>query len=129
MVETSKERPPILVASFSQQSDVQTALQELHTLGIGLDFIGIKFGAEEMNGNNPRPREVHLLSVLAPRRLAEGARSVLQRCGALAVDEHVRLGNPNGHVPHPGTLEDRDMKLPLGLEYPDTKLRRKAAES
>jgi hypothetical protein len=75
------------------------------------------------------PSEASLLSVLAPRRLTEDVRAILTAHGASMIDDHHAVSPIFGSVPHPGTLEDHDLKLPMGLEFPDNNVRRAKAAS
>jgi len=112
---TEKEAP-ILAAEFPGERELWAAVRALEERRIGRDFIGVFIGE---NGYEPDgAATVHLLSVLAPSRLHEELRAALRGCGATAVGSPREIAGRHGVVPHPGVLEDHDMKLPMGPEYP-----------
>jgi hypothetical protein len=112
-----KKEAPILVAEFPGEKALSKALKALEEQGVGRDFIGVLITEDghEPNGQ----RWLHLLSVLAPSRLHEGIRSAFVQSGATAVGSPKEMADNHGPIPHPGAFEDHDMKLPMGLEYPD----------
>jgi glutamate synthase (NADPH/NADH) small chain len=108
------ERPArILVGAFPEERQLREALQALEAKGIGLDFLGALIKEED-------DRQINLLSVRLLRHRREEVDEILRRHGATVVGEPADLEPIYGHTPHPGALEDRDLKLPLGREYPDT---------
>ncbi len=133
MTAEKKQPAPVLVAVFPSEGPARAAVAALEEKGVGLDFIGLRLGAMPINGyaalEDGGPSEASLLSVLAPRRLTEDVRSVLAAHGASLIDEHHAVSPIYGSVPHPGTLEDHDLKMPMGLEFPDNKVRRPEAVS
>lgn len=134
MTNEKRQPVPVLVAVFRADGKAEQAVAALKEKGIGPDFIGLRLGATPVNGHAAAPgeeglSEASLLSVLAPRRLIEDVRAIFSAHGASLVDEHHRVAPIFGSVPHPGTLEDHDLKLPMGLEFPDNKIRRPKAAS
>jgi hypothetical protein len=131
MTKEKKQPIPVLVAVFSSEGPAREAVAALGDKGVGRDFIGLRLGAEPVNGyaavTGAELSEASLVSVLAPSRLIEDVRAVLTAHGASIIDEHRAVSPIYGSVPHPGTLEDRDLKLPMGLEFPDSKFRRPKA--
>jgi hypothetical protein len=129
---TEKKKPaPVLVAVFPSERPAWEAVAALEKKGVGRDFIGLRLGAMPVNGyaavEEIGPSKSSLLSVLAPSRLTEDVRTVLTAHGASMIDEHRAVAPIFGSVPHPGTLEDHDLKLPMGLEFPDNSVRRARA--
>ncbi len=98
-------------------------MRQLEEGRIGRDFIGVLIGEDGREPNGQR--ELHLVSVLAPSRLHEEIRDAFGRCGAEVVGDRKEMASRYGVVPHPGALEDHDMKLPMGSEFPGPKARRK----
>lgn len=134
MTEEKKQPVPVLVAVFPADGLVREAVAALEEKGVGRDFIGLRLSATPVNGyagafESGELSEASLVSVLAPKRLIEDVRAVLTAHGASAIDEHHAISPLFGSVPHPGTLEDHDLKLPMGLEFPDSKVRRPKAAS
>jgi hypothetical protein len=131
MTEQKKQPAPVLVAVFPSEEPAREAVAALEKKGVGRDFIGLRLGATPVNGyaalEEIDPSESSLLSVLAPRRLTEDVRAILTAHGASMIGEHHAVSPIFGSVPHPGTLEDHDLKLPMGLEFPDNKVRRAKA--
>ncbi len=118
---------PILVAAFPDQGKLWKSVDRLRELGISSEFIGVFIGA---NGARPgHPHELHLVSAFAPSRLHEEIRAVFIGCGAADVGYPPEMRESYGSVPHPGAIEDHDLKLPLGMEYPDTVRRRTPANA
>ncbi|MBI2913600.1 MAG: hypothetical protein HYY03_06740 [Chloroflexi bacterium] len=112
---TEKEAP-ILAAEFPGERELWAAVRALEERWIGRDFIGVFIGE---NGHEPGgPRTLHLLSVLAPSRLHEEIRVAFSECHATAVGGPREIAARHGVLPHPGAIEDREMKLPMGAEYP-----------
>lgn len=109
------KQPPILVAAFSGERQLQEALVRLEERKIGRDFIGAYIGENGHNGHGPS--DLFLISVLAPSRLQEDIKASFQECGALSVGGVAEMRAAYGIVPHPGALEYREMKLPMGDEY------------
>ncbi len=120
---TRKKEAPILVAEFPGERQLWVAVQALEERKIGRDFIGVLISEDghEPNGQ----RKVRLLSVLAPNRLHEEIRSTFAQCGATAIGSPREMTERHATIPHPGAIEDRDMKLAMGLEYPDTRRARR----
>jgi len=118
MATTAKEAP-ILVAEFPDEKQLWATVHVLEEHKIGRDFIGVLISEDghESNGH----RGLHLLSVLAPSRLHEEIRGAFAQHGATAVGSPREMLGRHGVIPHPGAIEDHDMKLPMGLEYPDNR--------
>jgi hypothetical protein len=131
MAQAKKQLAPVLVAVFPDEGPAREAVAALEERGVGRDFIGLRLGAEPVNGyaavTGAELSEASLVSVLAPSRLMEDVRAVLTAHGASIIDEHHAVAPIYGSVPHPGTLEDHDLKFPMGLEFPDSKVRRPKA--
>lgn len=116
---TTQKEAPILAAEFPDERQLWRAVQALEERKIGRDFIGVFIGE---NGHTPDgPKELHLISVLAPSRLHEEIRTAFSECGATAVGNPNLISERHGVVPHPGAFEDHDMKLPMGEEFPRPK--------
>ena len=116
-VDTSeKQAPPILVAAFKEEHQLLSALASLDERRIGRDFIGVFVGEGEFGVNGGGP--LHLLSVLAPRRLHDEIRASFSSSGAETVGDVPEMRAIYRTVPHPGALDYYDMKLPMGAEYP-----------
>ncbi len=116
---TGEKEAPILVAEFPGERQLWEAVRALEERRIGRDFIGVLISED---GHEPNAeREIRLLSVLAPSRLHEEIKGAFAQCGAKAVGNPRQMLGRHGVIPHPGALEDRDMKLPMGREYPDTR--------
>ncbi len=113
---TEKQAPPILVAAFKKESQLLSALASLEEHQIGRDFVGV-FVGEAGFGVNGGGR-LHLLSVLAPRRLHDEIRGSFSSSGAEAVGDAAEMRPIYRTIPHPGALDYFDMKLPMGAEYP-----------
>lgn len=120
---TPKREPPILVAEFAGEEQLWRAVQALEERKIGRDFIGVLITEDGHESNGER--WLHLLSVLAPSRLHEEIRSAFSQSGATAIGKPKEMVDRHGVVPHPGAVEDHDMKMPMGLEYPDVKSARR----
>lgn len=133
MTAEKKQPAPVLVAVFPSEGPAWEAVVALEKKGVGRDFIGLRLGAMPVNGyaalEDAGPSEASLLSVLAPRRLTEDVRAILTAHGASMIDDHHAVSPIFGSVPHPGTLEDHDLKLPMGLEFPDNMVHRAKAAS
>jgi len=124
---TTEKEAPIVVAAFPGEGQLWQAVQALEERRIGHDFIGVLISEDGLKPNGSKAngaRMLHLLSVLAPRRLHEEIRSAFVQCGAMAIGGAKEMAGLYGVVPHPGAREDHDMKLPMGLEYPETRRRR-----
>lgn len=107
--------PPILVAAFSTEGQIGEVILALMRSNVSPDFIGAFVG----EGNN-QPHEgskLNLVSVLAPRRLHEKIIAILREHGAEAIGDVAAMSALYGHVPHPGSREDGEVKLPTGPEY------------
>lgn len=115
----AEKAPPILVAAFKHEGQLRAALASLEARHIGRDFIGVFVGegAFGVNGGGP----LHLLSVLAPRRLHDEIRASFSGSGAEAVGDVAEMRAIYRTVPHPGAFDHYDMKLPMGTEYPQPK--------
>jgi hypothetical protein len=112
---TQEKQPPILVAAFPEEGQMEGALKDLMERKIGPDFIGAFVGESDYAGNSLR--RLHLLAVLAPRRLHEDIAAVFRERGAEAVGEVAAMRARYGQVPHPGCLDYQEMKVPMGPEY------------
>ncbi len=110
---------PFLTASFPDERSLWCAVAALQERKIGPDLIGVLIG--EAGDASRGDSRVHLASTLVPRRLHEEVRSAFLSCGATFVGNVRELAQRYGRVPHPGVVEDHDLKLPMGLEYPDTR--------
>ena len=120
---TPKKEAPILVAELPGERQLWVAVQALEERKIGRDFIGVLISED---GHEPSGQgEVYLLSVLAPNRLHEEIRSTFAQCGATAIGSPKEMAGRYATIPHPGAFEDREMKLPMGLEYPDARRARR----
>src|SRR3990170_6083148 len=98
-VDTSeKQAPPILVAAFKEEGQLLSALASLEERRIGRDFIGVFVGAGEFGVNGGGP--LHLLSVLAPRRLHDEIRASFSSSGAEAVGDVAEMRAVYRTVPH-----------------------------
>lgn len=116
MVTAEKKEAPILAAQFPTERELWTAVRALEERRIGRDFIGVFIGE---NGHEPDgPATIHLVSVLAPSRLHEEIKATFAQCGATAVGGPREIAGRHGIIPHPGAIEDREMKLPMGQDYP-----------
>lgn len=114
--EKTEKEAPILAAEFPGERELWAAVRALEERRIGRDFIGVFIGE---NGHEPDgPGTLHLLSVLAPSRLHEEIKEAFASCGATTVGGPKEFSARHGVVPHPGALEDHEMKLPMGQEYP-----------
>lgn len=111
-----KQAPPVLVAAFNSESQLQSALASLEERRIGPDFIGVFVGEAGFGVNGGGP--LYLLSVLAPRRRHDEIRASFSGSGAEAVGDVAQMRAIYRTVPHPGASERHDMKLPMGAEYP-----------
>lgn len=111
MVEQSTRPARVLVGVFPDESQLRIALEGLEAMGIASDFIGAIIKDDQS-----------LLSVKVPAGRHEEVRSLLQRFGVttMGVGEPAELEPHYGPIPHPGIIEDHDLKLPLGREYPTT---------
>jgi hypothetical protein len=116
---TTEKQAPILVAEFPGERQLWGAVQALEERGFGRDFIGVLNSEDGLEPNGPK--WLHLLSVLAPRRRHEEIRSAFAQCGATAIGNPKEMAGRHAAIPHPGAFEDHDMKLPMGLEYPDAR--------
>jgi hypothetical protein len=116
---TTEKEAPILVAEFPGERQLWGAVQALEECGIGRDFIGVLISEDGLETEGPQ--WIHLLSVLAPRRRHEGIRGEFAQCGATAIGSPKEMTARHGVIPHPGAFEDHDMKLQMGLEYPDAR--------
>ncbi|MDP2950733.1 MAG: hypothetical protein Q8P22_14530 [Chloroflexota bacterium] len=116
---TEKQVPPILVAAFKEESQLLSALASLEEQQIGRDFIGVFVGEAAFGVNGGHP--LHLLSVLAPRRLHDEIRGSFSSSGAEAVGGAAEMQALYRTIPHPGALDYYDMKLPMGAEYPQAR--------
>ncbi len=106
---------PIVVAAFADHEQVDAAVARLEALKVRRDLIGV---CTSVNGHNGHSREhVHLLSVLAPSRIHGDVESLLFQCNALYVGGAAEMRAAFGLIPHPGVLEDRGTKLPMGSDY------------
>jgi len=115
LVVQPRRKLPIVVAAFADHEQVDAAVARLEALKVRRDLIGV---CTSVNGRNGHGRErVHLLSVLAPSRLNGDVERLLVRCNALSVGSAAEMRAAFGVIPHPGVLEDRDMKLPMGSDY------------
>ncbi len=116
---------PILVAAFDCEEKLWASVSGLKEKGIGPEFIGVYIGG---NGVIPGHHgDMYLVSAFAASRLHDDIRSVFASCGASEFGGPQEMRASHGTVPHPGSIEDRDLKLPLGMEYPDTVRRRTPA--
>ncbi len=107
------ERPArILVAAFREAGHVRRTLETLQSRGFDPDFLGaiIKDDGEHAS----------LLSVRVFQGKQQEVADLLRQCGAIEVGEPADLGAKYGRAPHPGAVEDKDLKMPLGREYPAT---------
>lgn len=120
-IDTAEKQAPILVAAFGEEAQLLSALASLEERRIGRDFIGVFVGEAGFGVNGGGP--LHLLSVLAPRRLHEEIRESFSGSGAEAVGGVAQMRAAYGTIPHPGALEHYDMKLPMGAEYPQLRRR------
>ena len=118
---TEKQAPPILVAAFKEESQLLSALASLEEHRIGRDFIGVFVGEAGFGINGGGP--LHLLSVLAPRRLHEQIKDSFSSNGAEAIGDVAEMRAMYRTIPHPGALDYHDMKLPMGAEYPQPRRR------
>lgn len=112
---TGEKQPPVLVAAFTEEAQMEGALKALAERKVGPDFIGAFVGENGYEANGVH--RLHLLSVLAPRRLHEEIAAAFREHGAQAVGDVATMRAAFGHVPHPGSLDYQDMKLPMGPEY------------
>ncbi len=113
---TEKHDPPVLVAAFKEEGQLMSALASLEERRIGRDFIGVFVGEAGFGINGGGP--LHLLSVLAPRRLHDEIRDSFSSSGAEAVGDVAEMRAIYRTIPHPGALDYYDMKLPMGEEFP-----------
>ncbi|HLB12052.1 MAG TPA: NAD(P)-dependent oxidoreductase [Dehalococcoidia bacterium] len=107
------ERPArILVGAFRDAAYVRRTLQTLQSRGIDPDFMGaiIKDDGEHAN----------LLSVRVLQGRQKEVSDLLRQCGAIEIGEPSDLESKYGRTPHPGCVEDKELKMPLGREYPAT---------
>lgn len=121
VVESTEKAPPILVAAFKEEHQLLSALTDLEERRIGRDFIGVFVGEGALGVNGGGP--LHLLSVLAPRRLHEEIKAAFSSSGAEAVGDPAGMRAIYRTVPHPGAWDYHDMKLPMGAEYPQPRRR------
>ena len=110
-----QKQPPVLVAAFTEEAQMEGALKALAERKVGPDFIGAFVGENGYEAGVPR--SLHLLSVLAPRRLHEEIAAAFREHGAQDVGDVAAMRALYGHIPHPGSLDYQDMKLPMGPEY------------
>lgn len=107
------ERPArIIVGVFSEGAHVHRTMETLRSRGIAPDFMGaiIKDGKEHAN----------LLSVRVFQGKQKEIADLLRQLGAIEVGEPADLESKYGRTPHPGAIEEKDLKMPLGREYPAT---------
>lgn len=116
---TTEKQAPVLVAEFPGELELWTAVRALEERRIGRDFIGVFVGENGHQGDGPT--EMFLLSVLAPSRLHDQISDAFVHSGATATGTVTEMARRHGLVPHPGAIEDRELKLPMGSEYPDVK--------
>ena len=111
---------PIVVAAFASEDELWRAVALVEEHKIGRDFIGVFIG--ESGG-----QVMYLVSVFVPSRLHKEVGEVFQTCAAMKVgfgdEARIIWGR---HVPHPGVMEDHDMKFPMGDDYPANRNRRPA---
>lgn len=121
-LETTQKTPPVLAAAFGDQAGLERAVSLLQARRILPDFIGVYVGEDDWRDGEGA---VHLLSVLAPSRLHAEIRQSFLECGAGSIGSAAEIRGEFGFVPHPGSWEQQEMKLPTGLEYPLARLRRR----
>ncbi len=121
---TPKKEAPVLVAEFPEETKLWEAVRALEERKIGRDFIGVLISENEHDEPNGQ-KEVHLLSALAPRRLHEEIRSDFVRFEATDIGNPREMAARHGAIPHPGAFEDHGMKLPMGLEFPNARRKRR----
>lgn len=125
MVATEKAAP-ILVAAFPTEEQLWSGVKALENNRIGRDFIGMLIGQD---GFRPGVAGLCcLLSVLAPFRLHEQIRTTFLEAGATDVGEPGEMAARFGHIPHPGVIDDRNLKLVMGDEYWRAVARRRNAK-
>ena len=112
---TQEKRAPVLVAAFTEEEQLEGAIQALMERKIGPDFIGAFVGDSE-NGPNG-VRKLYLLSVLAPSRLHEEIAATFQKYGAEATGDVPEMRARYRYIPHPGCAEYEELKVPMGDEY------------
>lgn len=120
-----QKQPPVLVAAFADEADLAEAMRQLQDRKIGPDFVGAYLGEDPSDISGER--SLYLLSVFAARRLHEELAAALKACSATQVGSVDSFRQAYGLVPHPGVLDYHDMRLPMGSEYPLTRLRRAKA--
>ncbi len=120
---TPKKEAPVLVATFPGETQLWEAVRALEEHKIGRDFIGVLINENEHEPNGHK--EVHLLSALAPRRLHEEIRNDFVRFEATDIGNPREMAARHGAIPHPGAFEDHGMKLPMGLEFPNARRKRR----
>jgi len=121
---TQEKQLPILVAAFPGEEQMEGALKALMERNIAPDFIGAFVGESDYEANGAA--RLHLLSVLAPRRLHAEIVAALREHGAEAVGDVATMRARYGQVPHPGCLDYQEMKVPIGPEYWQVVARRRS---
>lgn len=106
---------PIIVGAFAKEEQVDAAAAGLKALDLEPDLIGVSMRVDGRAGD-----AVHLVSVLAAPRLREQIERLFLACDALLVGGLAEARAAFGAVPHPGVIEDGDVKLPSGREYHDS---------
>ncbi|MDP2727227.1 MAG: NAD(P)-dependent oxidoreductase [Dehalococcoidia bacterium] len=107
------ERPArILVGAFRKAAQARDTLQVLQSRGIDPDFLGAIIKGDNEHSN--------LLSVRVLQGKQKEIADLLRQCGAIEVGEPADLVAKYGMTPHPGSIDDKDLKLPMGREYPAT---------
>ncbi len=114
--QVAKKPVHILIGEFRHEHALRSAQAALQEHGIGTDFMGsiIKDSREGGEGSDG----CYLLSVLVPRGREGEIGVIMHKAGANRIAEPARLGPDLKHIPHPGIVEDRELKLPAGREYP-----------
>ncbi|MDO8689527.1 MAG: NAD(P)-binding protein, partial [Dehalococcoidia bacterium] len=107
------ERPArILVGVFRKGAHVRGALQTLQSRGIAPDFMGAIIPDDDEHAN--------MLGVRVFQGKQSEVADLLRQLGAIEVGEPAALEAKYGRTPHPGAIEDKELKLPSGREYPAT---------
>lgn len=107
------ERPArILVGVFSKGEQVRSALKALQGKGVNPDFLGATIKGDGDHAS--------LLAVRVWQGKQDEIAALLRQCGATEVGEPGGLEPQYGRMPHPGAINDKDLILPMGREYPAT---------
>ncbi|MDI6857482.1 MAG: hypothetical protein QME71_04100 [Dehalococcoidia bacterium] len=106
---------PVIVGAFAEEEQADAAVAGLKAFDLEPDLIGVSMRVDGRAGD-----AVHLVGVMAPPRLRGQIERLFLACDALLLGGPAEALAAFGAVPHPGVIEDGDVKLPSGREYHDS---------